>query len=59
MRGYFGIGVEGISKPMNMGSLIRSGHAFGASFAFTVDANYKVREARSDTSKTPKKCPLV
>ena len=33
MRGYFGIGVEGISKPMNMGSLIRSGHAFGASFA--------------------------
>ena len=57
MRGYFGIGVEGISKPMNMGSLIRSGHAFGASFAFTVDANYKVREARSDTSKTPKNIP--
>ncbi|MEC7629390.1 MAG: hypothetical protein VYE79_05075 [Pseudomonadota bacterium] len=57
MRGYFGIGVEGISKPMNMGSLIRSGHAFGASFAFTVGANYKVREARSDTSKTPKNIP--
>ena len=41
MRGYFGIGVEGISKPMNMGSLIRSGHAFGASFAFTVDMMQK------------------
>lgn len=57
MRGYFGIGVEGISKPMNMGNLIRSGHAFGASFAFTVNANYKVREARSDTSKTPRNIP--
>jgi tRNA G18 (ribose-2'-O)-methylase SpoU len=57
MRGYFGIGVEGSSKPMNMGNLIRSGHAFGASFAFTVNANYKVREARSDTSNTPKNIP--
>ena len=31
MRGYFGIGVEGISKPMNLGSLFRTAHAFGAS----------------------------
>ncbi|MEX2009990.1 MAG: TrmH family RNA methyltransferase, partial [Dongiaceae bacterium] len=29
MRGYFGIGVEGISKPMNLGNLMRSAHAFG------------------------------
>lgn len=36
MRGYFGIGVEGISKPMNVGNLLRSAHAFGASFFFTV-----------------------
>ena len=36
MRGYFGIGVEGISKPMNLGNLLRSAHAFGASFFFTV-----------------------
>src|SRR3546814_2552323 len=28
MRGYFGIGVEGISKPMNVGNLFRSAHAF-------------------------------
>ncbi len=36
MRGYFGIGAEGISKAMNVGSLFRSAHAFGASFMFTV-----------------------
>jgi tRNA G18 (ribose-2'-O)-methylase SpoU len=24
MRGYFGIGAEGISKPMNLGALARS-----------------------------------
>ncbi|MEE8144119.1 MAG: TrmH family RNA methyltransferase, partial [Kiloniellales bacterium] len=34
MRGYFAIGVEGISKPMNLGNLLRSAHAFGASFFF-------------------------
>jgi len=57
MKGYFGIGIEGASKPMNMGNLVRSGHAFGASFIFTVNAHYKVREARSDTSKTQKSVP--
>lgn len=41
MRGYFGIGVEGISKSMNVGNLIHSAHAFGASFVFTVDAHPK------------------
>ena len=25
MRGYFGIGAEGISKPINLGNLIRAG----------------------------------
>ncbi len=57
MRGYFGIGVEGISKPMNLGNLMRSAHAFGASFVFTIDAYYKVREAKSDTSRTPEQIP--
>ena len=36
MRGYFGIGVEGINKPFNVGNLFRSAHAFGVSFVFTV-----------------------
>jgi len=51
MRGYFGLGVERISKPMNVGNLFRSAHAFGASFVFTIDAAYtRTDGARSDTS---------
>jgi tRNA G18 (ribose-2'-O)-methylase SpoU len=51
MRGYFGIGAEEISKPMNLGALMRTAHAFGASFFFTVNAAPKVRDAyRADTS---------
>ena len=56
-RGYFGIGVEGISKPMNAGNLFRTAHAFGASFVFTIGADYSVRKARSDTSVAPKNIP--
>jgi tRNA G18 (ribose-2'-O)-methylase SpoU len=51
MRGYFGIGAEGISKAMNVGSLFRTAHAFGASFVFTVAASYKrTLGGKSDTS---------
>jgi tRNA G18 (ribose-2'-O)-methylase SpoU len=53
MRGYFGIGVEEISKPMNLGALMRTAHAFGASFFFTINAHPKVREVyHSDTSRS-------
>ncbi|MEZ6022387.1 MAG: RNA methyltransferase [Hyphomonadaceae bacterium] len=53
MRGYFGIGAEEISKPMNLGALMRTSHAFGASFFFTINANPKVRDAyNSDTSRS-------
>ena len=53
MRGYFAIGAEGISKPMNLGALMRTANAFGASFVFSVDAEHKVRDAyRADTSKS-------
>ncbi|WP_438264094.1 RNA methyltransferase [Aquibaculum sediminis] len=58
MRGYFGIGVEGISKAMNLGNLQRSAHAFGASFFFTVAPQIRQREVRlSDTSKAPDHLP--
>lgn len=51
MRGYFGIGVEGISKPMNVGNLLRSAHSFGASFFFTIDTSVDLKAMReSDTS---------
>jgi tRNA G18 (ribose-2'-O)-methylase SpoU len=58
MRGFFAIGVERISKPMNVGNLVRSAHAFGASFFFTIGAEYRAAEARSDTSKAPEHMPV-
>jgi tRNA G18 (ribose-2'-O)-methylase SpoU len=57
MRGYFGIGIEGVSKPINVGNLIRSAHAFGASFVFTVAANCDI-SSPSDTSDTPAQVPF-
>ena len=50
-RGYFAIGAERASKALNLGNLMRSAHAFGASFTFTVGAQYQALEARADTSK--------
>jgi tRNA G18 (ribose-2'-O)-methylase SpoU len=58
MRGYFGIGAEGISTPMNLGKLIRPAHAFGASFVFLVDVRYTARSALSDTSQAETQMPL-
>ena len=58
LRGYFGIGAEAISKPMNMGALMRTAHAFGASFTFSVGAAPAIREAyNSDTSKSADHVP--
>jgi tRNA G18 (ribose-2'-O)-methylase SpoU len=51
-RGYFGIGVEGASKPMNFGNLSRSAHGFGASFVFTVAPNERIGAPKSDTSSS-------
>ncbi len=58
MKGYFGIGVEGVSKAVNVGTLFRTAHAFGAAFVFTVRAQYNRREGgHSDTSDTPRSVP--
>ena len=51
MRGYFGVGVEEISKEGNVGNLVRSAHAFGASFFFSVAPDVNIKAMRtSDTS---------
>jgi len=51
MRGYFGIGVEGISKEQNVGNLVRSSHAFGASFFFAIAPAVDIQAMKvSDTS---------
>ena len=57
MRGYFGVGLEQSSKPMNAGNLFRTAHAFGASFLFTVNAEYSVKKAKSDTSTAQRNIP--
>jgi tRNA G18 (ribose-2'-O)-methylase SpoU len=61
MRGYFGIGVEGVSKAMNAGNVYRSANAFGASFVFTVAAVYQDDDdnaGASDTSDAPGQVPF-
>ena len=58
MRGYFAVGVDGISKPMNLGNLLRIAHAFGASFFFTVAGRVKLADAMSDTSDAAGHLPL-
>jgi tRNA G18 (ribose-2'-O)-methylase SpoU len=51
MRGYFGVGVEGISKGFNLGNLVRTAHAFSAGFFFTIGAAVSYAEVKSsDTS---------
>ncbi|MEZ5997443.1 MAG: RNA methyltransferase [Hyphomonas sp.] len=58
MRGYFAIGSERISKAMNLGALMRTANAFGASFVFSIDAEHQLREAyAADTSKTAGQIP--
>jgi len=58
MRGYFGIGVEQISKPGNLGNLMRSAHAFGASFFFAVAPALPLRDVkRTDTSDATQHLP--
>jgi len=59
MRGYFGVGVERISKSMNAGAIFRTAHAFGASFVFTVAAQYKQHKgALADTSNALEHLPF-
>jgi tRNA G18 (ribose-2'-O)-methylase SpoU len=58
-RGYFGIGVEGVSKSANVGALLRTAHAFGAAFCFTVGAGWDNRSERlADTADSPGHVPL-
>src|SRR5579872_5741178 len=58
-RGYFGIGAEGVSKSANIGALLRTAHAFGAAFCFTVGTGFDARAGRlADTADTPLHVPL-
>jgi tRNA G18 (ribose-2'-O)-methylase SpoU len=59
MRGWFAIGAEGISKAQNVGNLVRTAHAFGASFVFLIDPDARLREAlATDTSRADRQLPV-
>jgi tRNA G18 (ribose-2'-O)-methylase SpoU len=58
LRGYFGVGVEGVSKAMNLGNLVRIAHAFDASFFFSVAPRLKLSDANSDTSNAEGQLPF-
>src|ERR1051326_2848844 len=58
-RGYFGIGVEGVSKSATVAALLPTAHALGASFCFVVGAGFDARAGRlADTAATPEHVPL-
>lgn len=58
MRGYFGIGVEGISKEQNVGTIVRTSYSFGASFFFAIHPDVDIEAMKvSDTSDAFKNLP--
>lgn len=57
MRGYFGVGVERMSKSMNAGAIFRTAHAFGASFGFTINSTVEQYQRHSDTSDARNNMP--
>jgi len=52
------MGVEGLSKPLNLGALFRTAHAFGADYLFTVSSPVGLKSVgRADTSGSWKQLP--
>ncbi len=57
-RGYFGVGLEGVSKPLNLGAVMRTAHAFHASFLFTLAESPSLRVVKhADTSVSHRHVP--
>lgn len=58
-RGYFSVGVEGISKSFNLGNLMRTAHSFGASSFFTINDAVVMSDVRgTDTSDSTLHLPF-
>ena len=55
-RGYYAIGVFHAKHDVNIGTLLRSAHAFGAAFIFTVGARFD--KQASDTTKVWRHTPV-
>ncbi len=57
MRGFFAVGVYHPKHAVNIGTLWRTAHAFGAALLFTVGARYDRQS--SDTTKAWRHVPLI
>lgn len=57
MRGFFGIGIWHPKTSVNVGTLWRSAHNFGAAFLYTVGHRYDGQP--SDTTKASRHVPLL
>jgi tRNA G18 (ribose-2'-O)-methylase SpoU len=55
-RGFYGIGIWQHMHESNVGGLMRSAYAFGASFVFTIGRRY--HRTAADTPNTPRQLPL-
>lgn len=55
-RGFFAIGIERTKNVLNVGSLWRSAHLFGAAYVFTIGRRYT--KQASDTTKAWRSIPL-
>jgi len=53
---YFGIGIENCKTEVNLGTLWRSAHAYGAAFIFIIGRRYYKQS--SDTTKAWRQIPL-
>ncbi len=57
-RGYFALGVEGLSKAHNAGALTRTAHAFGAAFFFVIGGKISQKDISTvDTSAAAEHLP--
>lgn len=56
MTGFFALGVYHPRKEVNVGSVWRTAHLYGAAFVFTIGRQYSPQA--SDTPKTPLSTPL-
>lgn len=58
MRGYFAIGLANADKPGNLGNLVRTAHAFGAAFVFSIGTYPTKLAHKFDTSKSDVAMPV-
>ena len=62
-RGFLGIGTVNLRQPFNYGAILRSSHAFGANFCFSIHENGLSNNLKKyienvDTSKASRHVPL-